>query len=123
MAVGFFQNPNLTFCSFVPGNNTGEEEAPSAAWNTTGLGWDATINRGGGSLGINIVRLWDLLWLLCFSKPYLTLFDLLFLGNSVGEGEAPAAAWPRGGGKVCPRNVASGRRKGATSRMHFLHLI
>ena len=51
VAVVFFKKPNLTFCSFVPGNNTGEEEAPSAAWNTTGLGWDATINRGGGVTG------------------------------------------------------------------------
>ena len=52
-----------------------------------------------------------------FSKPNLTLFALLFLGNNVGEGEASAAAWNtaglghetwlRGGGKVRPRDVAS----------------
>ena len=35
---------------------------------------------------------WDLLWLFVFSKPILTLFALLFLGNNVGEGEASAAA-------------------------------
>ena len=46
------------------------------------------------------------------------MFALLFLGNNVGEGEAPAAAWntaaglghetwPQGGGKVRPRDVAS----------------
>ena len=42
-----------------------------------------------------------------FSKPNLTSFALLFLGSSAGEGKAPAAAWPQGGGKVCPRDVAS----------------
>ena len=47
------------------------------------------------------------MWLLCFSKPNLTLFALLFLSNSVGEGEARATAWLRGGGKVCPRDVVS----------------
>ena len=31
--------------------------------------------------------------ILCFAKPNLTLFVLLFLFNDAGEGEAPAAVW------------------------------
>ena len=46
-----------------------------------------------------------------FSKPNLTLFALLFLCKSVGEGEAPATVWPRGGGNVCPGDVASESEK------------
>ena len=53
-------------------------------------GCDVTINRG-GSLGSNDVRVG--VAILCFAKPNLTLFVLLFLCNDAGEGEAPAAAW------------------------------
>ena len=31
--------------------------------------------------------------ILCFAKPNLTLFVLLFLCNDAGEDEAPAAVW------------------------------
>ena len=56
-------------------------------------GCDVTINRereGGGSLDINDVRV--VVAILCFAKPNLTLFVLLFLCNDAGEAEASATA-------------------------------
>ena len=57
VAVVFSKKTNLTLFSLLfLGNNVREGEAPAVAWNTAGLGWDVTINRGGrGALGINIV--------------------------------------------------------------------
>ena len=59
-----------------------------------------------------------------FSKPNLTLFALLFLGNNVGEEEAPAAAWNAGGlGHDAEERCAlltwpASGRKGASLRTH-----